>query len=124
MAPMTAERLTPATPDQLAAYRTRHVIAVEYGGDAPVCRHCRIRVIRRASGQRPLLWRHDPDVIARLARLERGEEEFGVMHPIYDEALIERASTPDPDVPPCPTCGGGQAHFPECGTALDDPEDL
>lgn len=27
---------------------------------------------------------------------------------------IEKASTPDPDAPPCASCGGGLAHFPEC----------
>jgi hypothetical protein len=31
----------------------------------------------------------------------------------YDK-LVELASTPDPDAPPCEYCGGGLAHYPEC----------
>jgi hypothetical protein len=27
---------------------------------------------------------------------------------------IGRASTPDPDGPPCEFCGGGLGHYPEC----------
>lgn len=29
------------------------------------------------------------------------------------------ASTPDPDAPPCEFCGGGLAHFPECGEVAE-----
>lgn len=70
---MTPAALTPSTPAELTAYRSRHVIAVEQTPTGPVCRHCRLRVLERLSGSRPLLWRHHPDDIARLARIERGE---------------------------------------------------
>lgn len=31
---------------------------------------------------------------------------------------VDRASTPDPDAPPCTECGGGLAHYPECALML------
>jgi hypothetical protein len=30
--------------------------------------------------------------------------------------VLDRASTPDPDAPDCELCGGGLAHYPECGS--------
>ena len=30
------------------------------------------------------------------------------------ECIVKRASTPDPDSPPCEFCGGGMDHYPEC----------
>lgn len=33
-----------------------------------------------------------------------------------DSDMFDKASTPDPDSPPCDECGGGLAHYPECST--------
>jgi hypothetical protein len=66
------------TPETLRLYRTRHVIRPvqapgPYGPEITVCVVDGIRVVRRRSGALPLLWRHDPDEIKRLAAIERGE---------------------------------------------------
>lgn len=63
----------PDPADQLAAYRERHVIrpVSEDGRDwpppeCPVCVHDRLPVIRRRGG-----WRHHPDAVRSVARVER-----------------------------------------------------
>lgn len=66
--------MTPTTPVQLKAYRTRHTIKVvkdwddDFSRFVPVCERDGIRVYEREGG-----FVHDPSEIRQLAALERGE---------------------------------------------------
>lgn len=80
--------MTTATPFALRQYREPHKIKVirDYDPDfnwvVYRCEHDHLRVIRRQrrnprvmalENDSPHLWRHDPDDVRSLAKIERGE---------------------------------------------------